>query len=179
MGYWTSFYSVNLDDVKRVFGGRDRALQTEIERASREEIRSSDRYFANLIRAGAPALGEAVAGLFNGSVSVKYSFQYWYACQLVCRHLGEILNDGDDVSFISALEFETPLANPRLFLPLGKPDDFPEVSFLSREEIRENIIRARQHQPDSSRVDLEQWQAFCKYLEAARQRGRDLVTFTH
>jgi hypothetical protein len=179
MGYWASFYSVNLEDIKKVFGSNNAELLKEIERANQDEFASSDEFFSDEIEEGAPTLKKALRDFFSGNVSGEYAWQNWYACQLVCRHMGE-MHEGEDVGFISKLKFKTPLAKPRLFLPLGTPDDFPEVSHLELKEIGDHLVRARDHKPGFLRkFDPVQWEAFCRHLTTARDRQRDLVTFTH
>lgn len=180
MGYSASFYSVNLEEIKEVFGSSNAELFKEIEGANQDEFDSSDEFFSDEIEEGAPTLKKALRSFFAGNVSEEHAWQNWYACQLVCRHVGEMLNKSDDVSFISKLKFQTPLAKPRLFLPLGMPDDFPEVSFLELKEIDEHLVRTRDHKPGFLRkFDPIQWEAFCRHLTTARDRHRDLITFTY
>lgn len=179
MGYSASFYSVNLEGIKKVFGSNNPELLKEIERANQDEFESSDDFFNDEIEEGAPTLMNALRGFFSGNVSQEHAWQNWYACELICRHLGE-MHEGDDVGFISKLKFQTPLAKPRLFLPLGTPDDFPEVSFLEFKETDEHLVRARDHKPGFLRkFDPIQWEAFCRHLTTARDRQRDLVAFTY
>jgi hypothetical protein len=179
MSFSASFYYVNLEQIKKLFGSNNAELLEKIECANQDEFESSDDWFSDEIEEGAPTLKDALRGFFSGNVSEEHAWQNWYACQLICRHLGE-MHDAEDVGFISKLKFQTPLARPRLFLPLGTPDDSPAVSFLELKEIDEHLIRARDHKPTFFRkFDPVQWQAFCRHLTAAKDRNRDLVTFTH
>ena len=89
MGYSASFYSVNLEDIKKVFGSNNAELLKEIEHANQDEFESSDEWFSDEIDEGAPTRKQALRGFFSGDVSERHAWQNWYACELVCRCLGE------------------------------------------------------------------------------------------
>lgn len=176
MSYSTAFYAVSLRNVISSFGSNDSQRLASIIKETEQEFASRDEWFSDEIKDGAPTLKQSLEGFFAGKVNSEYAWQNWYACELVVKHLGNRLDSGEEIGFVSDLNFTTPLAEPRFFLPLGEPDDFPQVSYLEAAEIQKTLERtARINIPSAL---AEQWNAFCSFLQTAQEKNRDLVTFT-
>lgn len=145
MSYSTTLYAVDIEHLQATFGSQDAALLANIERKYAGEIADSNTSFDEEIAEGAPTRQKALREIIDGEITrPDYGFQYGYALEYLCRHLGEIVASrflNGVFGSLADLEVDTFLAQDRLPLPLPEPDDFPFISYMTPEEITEELQR--------------------------------------
>jgi len=182
MGYGTLAYAVDLDRLRSAYGSKDRAMFQAIEKREADDIRDRDEWFRDRIKRGAPSLREAVAQIIEGQINAPpwAGFQYGYALELLCKHLGHVLENRDRVSFIEHLGTPTGLTSSGPPLPISRPEDFPSIGFLTADQVGDEYLRLKDQDLSHERKDLE-WarEEFRSFLRLAFERKLALVTFTY
>ena len=176
MGYSTLAYAVDLERLNAAAGSGDQALLAKIEESEGEHLEST------LGVDGAPTLREAVHAIVTaGKKDKRWAWQYAYALEVLCRALGERLENDDLIAFVTDLDLETRLNDTRLPLGLPEPSDFPVVSYLTADEVRteydrfkdEDVTVGDDEELDEARVE------FVGYLRQAAERGQAIVMFAY
>jgi hypothetical protein len=181
MGYTTSFYAVDLDDLRSVIGTQDAALPAALKAEFADDIADSAAWHSDRIDDGAPTLDQALTQLLHGdALDAAHGFQYGYALELLCRHFGARVDD-DDIGFVAQLGLQTSLnADHRLPIALPKPEDFPSINYLTRVELPEELARLEAQTRQTRDKGLAEAQrGLLEILRAVIAGGQDLVTFTY
>jgi hypothetical protein len=139
MGYSTLVYGVDIDRLRSTFGSHDETWLREVEQEFADDLRQNDGRFSDEIRRGAPTLGEALAQILRGEITghAGTGFQYGYAVELLCKHLGHPLDNDDLIEFVDDLEIPTGVLSSGPPLPIPPPLDFPAIGFLTADQVRE------------------------------------------
>lgn len=142
MGYQHMFYGLDLQRLRSVFGSKDGAFIEEVLRAQADELENNDAFFEDRIAEGSfpnseVALRKIVEGTPEGNGAEA---MYAYVLKILCEHLGVSL--GADVYAIRDHPYDSKLAasGPPIPIPFDT-SDFPEVGFLSIDEIPAEIAR--------------------------------------
>ena len=161
MGYSTLVYGVDIDRLRSTFG-------------------SQDDMFLDEIRRGAPSLREALSQILRGQITggEGTEFQYGYAAELLCKHLGQRLDNDDLIEFVDDLEIPTGVLSSGPPLPIPTPLDFPMIGFLTADEVREEYDRLKDQDLSHDDEDIEAArEEFRSYLLQANDQGLGIVTF--
>jgi hypothetical protein len=128
------------------------------------------------------ALVDIISGELRDS-TFNSAFQYLYALELLCQHLGSILDGGDSIGHVENVAWNTKLLTPRTPFALPEPQDFPEVSYLTATEVAdeyrrldaecEESIEPLENELEDAREDFLWW------LKQCSDKGLGLVTFYH
>ena len=182
MGYSTVVYAIDIDRLRNVFGSDDQELLQTVEKKYDKALRRSDETFQSRIRDGAPtrreALRQIVAGTISGSDSA--AFQYGYALELLCKHLGRVLDNDDLIAFISDLEIPTSLIESGPPIPIPKSADFPSIGYLTAEQVREEYAPLKDQDLSHEDEEIEEArEEFLSYLRRARKNGLGIVSFAY
>ena len=142
MGYHHMFYGLDLDKLKALFGSNDSNLTAEILRVRKRDVKDiNDQFEENQedFLKCEHALREIVAGSFGQHEHAEA--MYGYALQIICEHIGRRIG-GDDVATVEDHPYASQLvaAGPPISIPYNK-EDFPEIGFLSLEQIPDEIKR--------------------------------------
>lgn len=121
------------------------------------------------------AVAELIAGKLTQPASAHV---YGYALEHLCWTIGTFLDtiEGTD---LKSLKLKTPLAKIRLPVKLPKSKDFPYVSYLDAEELRDEVARLRTMDlacPKAPHVEEER-SHFLQLLEQAAEQKRGVVSF--
>ena len=179
MGYHTSIYAVDLQRLRSAFGSNDTQLLDEIAETCREAFAESNEWFATEIANGALTREAALAELIRGTLSAAESsaFQYGYALETLCRHVGTQL-ETDMLGEIGGIGLADELATSGPPVPIPPPDDFPVMGYLTHQQAAAELHRIAasppSHPEPSVRLAIEQLRSCLEH--ASRQRV-DLVAF--
>jgi hypothetical protein len=153
MGYTVAPYLVQIDDMKKAIGGKDRTLAMTILKQGTEE-----------------QIAPAVNALLNGDLHNKKiaGFQYGYALEAMCEHFGK----REGVEALESVHFSDDFAAHWSWLFNEKPlisfndynEDFPIIGYLLLADIPEEIKRTKKLKFDKvleklSQGDMQQQQA--------------------
>jgi hypothetical protein len=195
----TQAYAVDLARLHSAFGSNDQEMLKAIEEKYAKEIRRNDEWFSDvahlLDRRGAPTVGEALAQIIGGLITDGPitgpewgPFQYGYATELLCKHLGHWLGHGESMSYLDDLKVPTHFAGSGPLLPIPGPQARPTIRFLTAEQVREEYASLRHQEAgrgdeDGAAYAEEDVQAargeFRSYLQQANEKGLGLVTFQY
>lgn len=122
---------------------------------------------------------QAVAELITGTVTQPdNAHAYGYALEYLCRALGTFLGAvGTDR--LRSLKLKAPLTKTRLPLRLPKIEDFPYISYLDADEVRDEVTRLRAMDlgcPKDKEIDAER-KRFLALLETALAQSQGVVGF--
>ncbi len=124
---------------------------------------------------------EAAAELVEGTVSQPgAAHQYGYGLERLCRLLGTRLATIEGKGgMLSALELETPLARKRAPVRLPKREEFPDVGYLTADEVRRELERLRGRDPSQPRsAGIEEGRkTFFRCLKQAAEKRVGIVAF--
>jgi hypothetical protein len=95
MGYAYSVYGVDLAKLKALWGCKDAKLAAAIKKKHADRIDDNTESFEDEIEdEDAPTLGVAIDEIFAGKCKQKdHGFQYGYALELLCHHLGKRIDE--------------------------------------------------------------------------------------
>jgi hypothetical protein len=175
----TSIYAVDLRPLRAACGSNDADLLQRITDTHRDDIRESNEWHEDAIAAGAltleAALAELIQGTFSGPPST--AFQYGYALELLCKHLGERVWT-DELGEIEGIGFAQALALSGPPIPIPIPEDFPVIGYMTHQQIEAELQRIAgmdlSHPDALVTIAIGQLRAA---LEEARRQGVDLVAF--
>ncbi|MDB5340441.1 MAG: hypothetical protein JWN70_6060 [Planctomycetaceae bacterium] len=144
MSYQHMFYGVDLDRLKAIYGSGDEKLLAEVIQKSGEELEGNDGLFEDEIEAGdCPNSETALRNIFAGKIeaSEENAALYGYVLKILCEHLGTSIGE-DDVAVVRDHPYQSKLVanGPPLPIPYDSTD-FPEIGYLSLQEIPEEIKR--------------------------------------
>ncbi len=95
--------------------------------------------------------------------------------------MGSVLDGGDSIGHIENLDWDTRLLKVRIPLTLPEPQDFPEVSYLTAAEVKDEYQRLDATCEESSELlerDLEDAREdFLWWLKQCSDNDVALVTF--
>lgn len=172
MSYASSFFAVDLDELRRVVAAHDRSVVERVRAAHPDE-------FEHTLGDGLP-LGEALRRVVAGEAAgAPYSPQYGYALRLLCRAEGEALPDDDLIADLGPLGLDSPLEQPRLPIDVPANRDFPFISFLDAVEVRreaERLAGLDLSYPDDEDIEAARG-AYAACIREAAGRGRAVVSF--
>lgn len=123
------------------------------------------------------ALEELIAGKIT---QPRNASTYGYALENLCHALGTFL-DAVGTDRLRSLKLKTPLSKTRLPVKLPKSEDFPYISFLDEQELRDEVGRLRTldladpKDPENE----EERKYFLQLLEQAVAQHRGVVGFYH
>src|SRR5262245_16507275 len=122
---------------------------------------------------------QAAKDLIAGKITRrKNAATYGYALENLCRTLGKFLGDvGTDQ--LRSLKLNTRLSKVRLPVKVPKRDDFPYISFLEADEVRDEVARLRAmdlSDPSDPENEAER-RRFQQLLEQAADQHLGVVGF--
>jgi len=122
---------------------------------------------------------QALEELIVGKITQRHNAPtYGYALENLCRSLGTFL-DACGTDQLRSLKLKTPLSKTRLPVKLPKSEDFPYISFLDAQEVRDEVARLRgmdladPKDPENE----EDRKHFLQLLEQAVAENRGVVGF--
>lgn len=196
MSYSVMFYAVDVPKLQAIYGSNDKALLEDILKAQSEELDDNDDFFEDYdLEIDSRS---ALRNIFEGTVSredLSTAAMYGYVLKILCEHLGEFA--GSDLYSTRILPIESKLmANGP---PIPIPDDtgdFPEIGFLTKEEIQaerkaaadplsvsspqffENMKKHTHHVLTADEL-MEELGAYRDILDELADRGLGTVAFRH
>jgi hypothetical protein len=182
MGYGTQAYAVDIDRIRSTFGSRDETLLGAVEQAFADDLRRNDEWFSGEISRGAPTLREALAQILRGQIAGRQGaeFQYGYAAELLCKHLGRPLDNDDLIELVEDLEIPTGLTDSGPPLPIPTSDAFPAVGFLTADRVRGEYARLKDQDLSHDDEDIAAArEEFRSYLRQANDLGLGIVMLTY
>lgn len=141
MGYSYSVYAVDLAKLQKVWASADDKTKRALLKKQAERIEQNDKWFATRIEAGAPTLATCIDDIFAGKVTKKkFGYQYGYALEAICAHLGSRIEDLDMTWFAEFLDpylkKQKQASTQKLIghdvrpIAIPKADDFPEIGTI-------------------------------------------------
>jgi hypothetical protein len=142
MGYGFSVYGVDLAKLQPVWGSKNARLAAAIKSKQAEELAGNDEWFSDEIEEGAPSLASALDEIIAGKATKKkHGFQYGYALERLCAHMGKRIDDSDlSYAFDQNLDpLLKKVKQPRtakllctgvLPLAIPRPSDFPVIGTI-------------------------------------------------
>ena len=129
---------------------------------------------------------EALEDLINGELrdtSPRNAFQYLYALELLCLHLGTKLDGGDHIGDVENVDWDTRLREVRIPFDLPPPSGFPSVSYLTPSEVKQEYERFDAEHSDSDdevdRATADAREDFLWWLKQCGDHGLAIVTFCY
>ena len=174
MGYATTFFAVDLDELRRIVADHDMAVVRRVQAAQPDQ-------FEHKLNADDPPLGEALRQIVAGETTqaARYSHQYGYALKLLCEVDGEWLPDNDAIADLEPLELRSPLEEYRLPIDIPANKGFPIISFLDASEVRreaERLAALDLSYPEDEEIQ-EAREAYAACIEHAAEQGRAVISF--
>jgi|SRR5215469_10420136 len=146
MGYSHTFFALDINELKAVFGSRNDALLGDILKSQKEDIEHIDALFEDEIEDGevVPTTETALRQIVYGDPQMDAEGAvYGYALKIVCRHLGQVVSGGEyGVGDVSAHPYESILAKSGVPIPIPEPSDFPMIGYLAFDQLDDEIRRA-------------------------------------
>ena len=173
MSYATSFFAVDLDDLRRIVAEHDLSILERVQAAQPDQ-------FEHKLHDSDPSLGEALRQIVAGEAQgLRPSHQYGYALKLLCQVEGEWLPDDDLIADLEPLELRSPLEQPRLPIDIPANRDFPFISFLDASEVRreaERLASLDLSYPDNEEIQ-EAREAYAACIAQAAESGKAVISF--
>lgn len=128
---------------------------------------------------GELSLEEAATHLLAGQFPEEETpYQYGFAFEYLCRVLGKPLGVIEAKRMLKHLKLESKLFESRSPVPLPDYDDFPYISYLNPDEVREEVQQLRNLNlafPKDSQTEIDRRQ-FAAMLEEAAREGKAVIT---
>lgn len=183
MSYALNCFVIDIPKLKSVIGAGDESLVDAVkantpEAFDDEEEEEDDEDDEEV------SMSTALRQLIMGEeLDEEQAHQYGYALQEICEYLGE-LQDADlwcgvRWSAVEACGLEPLLtkSGPPVGIPINQ-GDFPAIGQLDRAEMATHLQAANQRRAASQDSEInELLEEYIAWLEAAKQRGLDLVFF--
>ncbi len=191
MGYYVYPFVVDLEAVRAAVGGNDEKLLAAILKKRKTQIADNAESFADEIAAGAPRIEAALADLVAGrKPKTKHGFQYGYALELVCQHLGKALDAADCAGLETFEEVGKALKSKPLravakaldgggtpFVPIPKPADFPGIAACEAETCAALAEQLKTLDPDEADLDEDEVDELKAWFKAAKKANKGLAFF--
>jgi hypothetical protein len=173
MSYATSFFAVDLEELRRIIAEHDLTVIERVRAAQADQ-------FDHKLQDSDPSLGEALRRIVTGEArGSRPSHQYGYALKLLCQVVGEWLPDDDLIADLEPLELHSPLERPRLPFDIPANEDFPFLSFLDAFEVRreaERLASLDLSYPEDEDIQ-EAREAYAACIAQAAEAGRAVISF--
>lgn len=142
MSYTHTFYAVDLERLRDLWGSADDAFVEEVLSAQAEEIEDNDAFFEDAIdEDDCPDTAQAIRDLLAGKISQEKGAEamYGYTLGILCAQLGTFA-ECDDVYDVGLHPYRSKLAGsgPPLPIPVD-PSDLPEVAYLDHADLADEI----------------------------------------
>lgn len=181
MGYQHTFYAIDIEKLKKLFGSGDESLLEAVVKEKSEELEDNDEFFEDDIDDGdcpgsAQALGEIIV---LGAPSKKdCPAMYGYVLGILCDHLGEFLDE--EIVCVSDHPYESRLntSGPPVPIPYDT-SDFPEIGYLSHADIPAEISRIDAAPKVDDEEIAEDIDAYRAMLEDVHSKKLGLVSLRH
>ncbi len=177
MSYVLMPFMIDLSKLRAAVGSKDAALVQAIRAHNPEE-------FTKVDRERGLSLGDALSRLVMGEkLGNEKTYQYGYALEALCRHLGEVIRPDtwggvrwaamEDTGVEAVMESGPPV-------PLPPNDDFPTIGYLEVGDIRRRLKEADGNGMTNPDSDLQELLTeFEGWLRQAASNGKDLIFFYH
>ena len=97
--------------------------------------------------------------------------------ELLCKHLGHRLENDDLIEFIEILEIPTGLTTSGPPLPIPRPHDFPDVGFLTADQVQQEYFSLKDQDLSHEDEDIQEArEGFPLLLEAGVRERAGLVS---
>lgn len=197
MGYSHNFFAIDIGKLRSVYGSKDRELLAKILENKAEDIDDNNAFFEDEIADGEmPDTAMALAQIFHAEVQSNVEgAMYGYALQMLADYMGQLVEGGEyGVAAVRDQPFDSLLLQSGPPIPIPVPSDFPEIGFLSLDQISDEIARARNYQDNlgndskltpyqqrmaQSEEVIEDVHAYIETLEMAQKLGLGIVSFRH
>lgn len=187
MGYAYAVYAVDLNSLRATFGCKDEALYATLCAEYADDLKENASWFEDDIADGAPTLARALRDLLWGEPKVEHGFQYGYAAELLCRHLGERVDDLELASFDEVADPLLRVSKTSELLGRGvmpmtfpAPEDFPEIGTVEAEACEHSdgmfAYASLMTDDDNARTVME---AVGRWFDRAQELKRGLVSFLY
>ena len=176
MSVATFGYLIDLDRLRSAVGSNDPELRSELEDRFAEDFRHSEEIVAAHLP-GQLTLRQAMRDLIAGDVPVDTEVEHLLAFEILCKFLGERLDDDDLLGDLEDLEIPTRLlkSGPPVRLP-GFED---RVGFLTPEEVAHEWAELTGADLSHDDEDIEAARVMLRsFIEQAHASGKSLVTIT-
>lgn len=141
VGYSYNVYAVDLARLQKLWGSADDKVKKALLKKQATRIAENDETFEDTIQDGAPTLTTCIDDIFAGKITKKqHGFQYGYALEVICAHLGSRIDDLElswfdeflDPYLKKAKQPSTQKLVGRDVRPIAipKPEDFPEIGTI-------------------------------------------------
>ncbi len=176
MSVGTFGYLIDLDRLRSAVGSNDPELRRAIEERFADDFRHSEEIVA-AHHPGQLTLRQALSGLIAGDVPADCEVEHLLAFEILCKFLGERLDDDDRLGDLEDLEIPTRL------LKSGPPVRLPEfedrVGFLTPEETAQEWASLKGADLSHDDKDIEAARLMLRsFIEKAHVSGKSLVTIT-
>lgn len=188
MGQSHTFFAIDINKLKGVFGSKNDKLLRQILKSQKKEIDDNDACFEEEIEDGeVPATETALRQIFYGDPQMDAEgAMYGYALKIICQQLGEIVEGGKyGVADVTDHPYKSLLAKSGVPIPIPEPRVFPMIGYLALDQIDAEIARATgEHQKTRrSGINAKQIQedidAYVETLTKAKQIRKGVVSFRH
>ena len=176
MSVGTFGYLIDLDKLRSAVGSNDPALRRAVEDRFADDFRESDEIVA-AYHPGQATLREALNDLIAGDVPADSQVGHLLAFEILCKFLGERLDDDDRLGDLDDLEIPTRLlqSGPPVKLP-GFED---RVGFLTPDEAAREWASLKGADLSHDDEDIEAARMILRsFIEKAHASGKSLVTIT-
>ena len=176
MSVATFGYLIDLDSLRSAVGSNDSELRRMIEDRFSEDFRHSDEIIAAQ-HPGQVTLRQAMSDLIGGDLPVDTVVEHLLAFEILCKFLGERLDDDDLLGDLDDLKIPTRL------LKSGPPVSLPRfedrVGFLTPEEVAHEWAGLKGADLSHDDEDIEAARVMLRsFIEQAHASGKALVTIT-
>lgn len=196
MSYSVMFYAVDVPKLQSLYGSNDTAVLEDVLNAQAEALDDNDAFFEgyDLPIDSRTALRQIFAGEVPQE-DLSAAAMYGYVLKILCEYLGEFA--GGDIYSTQILPIESKLMSNGVPIPIpNDPGDFPEIGFLTKEEIKveqkaaanplptsspqffNNMQQHTHHVLDEEEL-LDELEAYQDVLQELANRGLGTVAFRH
>jgi hypothetical protein len=176
MSVATFGYLIDPDRLRSIVGSNDADLRRTIEDRFAEDFRHSEEIVA-AHHPGQLTLRQAMGDLIAADVPIDTEVEHLLAFEILCKFLGERLDDDDLLGDLGDLEIPTRLLNSGP--PIRLPGFEDRVGFLTPEEVAHEWAELKDADLSHDDEDIEAARVMLRsFIERAHASGKSLVTIT-
>ena len=178
MGYITTAYGVDIDQLIAVKGSNDQTIQDELaprikEAEGRDPFQSEDEPLTLM-----GALEQIIAGKIEPVPNGEH--QYVYVMELLCQHMGEELDGQGHIRYMDDLDWEVAMDEFRTPFDLPYPGGFPNAFYLTTTEVAAEYKRfADEDTDDDDSEVVDAREEYVWWLKQCVDKGLGMVAFCY
>lgn len=180
MGYYVQSYLTDSDEIKKVYGSKNKTLLSSLLKKLSKELNELNDYFEDKLSDKINSQ-EILTDFINGEIRFpELDFMYGYVYEKMCEHYGKQVSPPND-------EYSTDYywnidKTPQAFVNIPFTNDFPEIYSISKNELKleKDRFLALKNIEGIDKEDLKMDKEDFRFIfNKAIKENKDLVFFVY